>query len=289
MGRYSILSLEELTLLKWPYYSKQSTDLMWSRSNYQGFPGGSVVKNLPANAGDTGILGSIHGLARLSGGGNGTPLQYSCQDAHGQRGLGSYSPWGHRAGHTWVTEHAHYQVTRDIFHGRWACASYYTQTEQQVTLRSTGNHSQLSYDKTIMEESIKGCVTESLAAQQKLTHHKPTIYFNKIKKKERFVLCSLNLDLCFHRKHQGLSLGRGFNLLSVLHPEQGDWKLCPLSIQMVFRMINTTYMGLETGLGASAIIEANHFSLSDLNCKMGSMMTEGSNGVNTDRQRRTRS
>ena len=65
----------------------------------RGFPGGSVVKNLPANAGDTGILGSIHGLARLSGGGNGTPLQYSCQDAHGQRGLGSYSPWGHRAGH----------------------------------------------------------------------------------------------------------------------------------------------------------------------------------------------
>ena len=45
------------------------------------------------------FLGSIHGLARLSGGGNGTPLQYSCQDAHGQRGLGSYSPWGHRAGH----------------------------------------------------------------------------------------------------------------------------------------------------------------------------------------------
>ena len=30
----------------------------------QGFPGGSVVKNLPANAGDAGYLGSILGLGR---------------------------------------------------------------------------------------------------------------------------------------------------------------------------------------------------------------------------------
>ena len=28
------LGLEELILLKWPYYPKQSTDLMWSLSNY---------------------------------------------------------------------------------------------------------------------------------------------------------------------------------------------------------------------------------------------------------------
>ena len=38
------------------------------------FPGGSEVKNLPASAGDT---GSIPGLGRSSGEGNGTPLQYS--------------------------------------------------------------------------------------------------------------------------------------------------------------------------------------------------------------------
>ena len=40
-----------------------------------GFPGGSAVKNLPANAGDT---GSIPGLGRSSGEQNGNPLQYSC-------------------------------------------------------------------------------------------------------------------------------------------------------------------------------------------------------------------
>ena len=40
-----------------------------------GFPGGSVVKNLPVNAGDS---GSIPGLGRSPAEGNGNPLQYSC-------------------------------------------------------------------------------------------------------------------------------------------------------------------------------------------------------------------
>ena len=39
------------------------------------FPGGSVVKNLPANAGNTGL---IPGSGRSSGEGNGNPLQCSC-------------------------------------------------------------------------------------------------------------------------------------------------------------------------------------------------------------------
>ena len=44
----------------------------------RGFPGGTVVKNLPANAEDSRIVGSIFGLGRSHGGGNGNPLQYSC-------------------------------------------------------------------------------------------------------------------------------------------------------------------------------------------------------------------
>ena len=39
------------------------------------FPGGSVVKNLPANAGEA---GSIPGLGRSPGDGYGNQLQYSC-------------------------------------------------------------------------------------------------------------------------------------------------------------------------------------------------------------------
>ena len=40
-----------------------------------GFPGGPVVKNLTANAGDKSL---IPGLGRTSGGGSGNPLRYSC-------------------------------------------------------------------------------------------------------------------------------------------------------------------------------------------------------------------
>ena len=43
----------------------------------RGFPGGSVVKRLPANAGDAGHTGSIPESERFPGGGNGIPLQYS--------------------------------------------------------------------------------------------------------------------------------------------------------------------------------------------------------------------
>ena len=37
-----------------------------------------VIKNLPANAGDTGDLGSIPGSGGFPGGGHSNPLQYSC-------------------------------------------------------------------------------------------------------------------------------------------------------------------------------------------------------------------
>ena len=41
---------------------------------HMGFPGGSVVKNLPANAGDVGDTGLIPGSGRSPGGENGNPL-----------------------------------------------------------------------------------------------------------------------------------------------------------------------------------------------------------------------
>ena len=41
------------------------------------FPGGAVVKNPPANAGDARNMGLIPGLGRFPGAGNGNPLQYS--------------------------------------------------------------------------------------------------------------------------------------------------------------------------------------------------------------------
>ena len=41
----------------------------------EGFTGGSVIENLPANEGDSSL---IPGLGRFPGEGNGHPLQYSC-------------------------------------------------------------------------------------------------------------------------------------------------------------------------------------------------------------------
>ena len=46
-------------------------------------PGGSLVKNLPANAKDA---GSIPGSGRLLEGGNGNPLQYCCMENPMDRG-----------------------------------------------------------------------------------------------------------------------------------------------------------------------------------------------------------
>ena len=44
----------------------------------KGFPGGSVVKNLPANAGVIRDEASVPKPVRSPGRGNGSPLQYSC-------------------------------------------------------------------------------------------------------------------------------------------------------------------------------------------------------------------
>ena len=61
---------------------------------YMGIPSGSDGKESACNAGD---LGSIPGLGRSSGRGQGNPFQYSClENAHGQRRLAGYSPWGHK-------------------------------------------------------------------------------------------------------------------------------------------------------------------------------------------------
>ena len=45
-----------------------------------------MVKNSPAKAIDTGVAGSVPGLRRSPGGGNGNPLQYSCPENPTDRG-----------------------------------------------------------------------------------------------------------------------------------------------------------------------------------------------------------
>ena len=72
------------------------------------FPNGSMVKNLPANAGEARDVGSVPGSERSPGVGNYDPLQYSClENPHGQRSLVGYSLWSCKVGHDWARAHTH--------------------------------------------------------------------------------------------------------------------------------------------------------------------------------------
>ena len=64
---------------------------MYSICTHLGFPGCSVVKNLPANAQD---VGSIPGLGRSPGVGNGNRLQYSCRENFMDRGVRQATVYG---------------------------------------------------------------------------------------------------------------------------------------------------------------------------------------------------
>ena len=68
------------------------------------FPGGAVVKNLPANAGDAGDMGSIPGSGRSSGEGNGNPFQYSCLGNPMDRGCWRATMGSQRVRHDLATK-----------------------------------------------------------------------------------------------------------------------------------------------------------------------------------------
>ena len=63
---------------------KSTKIFKWLLRNGIGFPHGSVIKSLPANAGDA---GSISRPGRSSGGGHGNPLQYSFLENSMDRGV----------------------------------------------------------------------------------------------------------------------------------------------------------------------------------------------------------
>ena len=70
-----------------------------------GFPGDTVVKNLPANTGD---LGSIPGLGRSPNIGNGNPLQYSCLENPMGRGSWQVTVYGVTKNWTWMSDWAQF-------------------------------------------------------------------------------------------------------------------------------------------------------------------------------------
>ena len=79
-----------------------------------GFPGDSEGKVSTCNAGDR---GSIPGLERSPGEGNGNPLQYSLLGKfHGRRSLVGYSSWDRRVRHDWATSLTHSLLKHKMFH-----------------------------------------------------------------------------------------------------------------------------------------------------------------------------
>ena len=84
-------------------------DLEINWNELWGFPGGSAVKNLPANVGDTRDTGSIPGFRRYPRGGHGNLLQSSCLKNPMDREPGRLQSRGSQnVGHDWVrSAHTH--------------------------------------------------------------------------------------------------------------------------------------------------------------------------------------
>ena len=66
-----------------------------------------MVKNPPANSRDARDMGSIPGLGRCPGGGNGNPLQYSCLENSMDRGAWWATVHGATESWTWLNAHTH--------------------------------------------------------------------------------------------------------------------------------------------------------------------------------------
>ena len=65
-----------------------------NKFRFKGFTGGSLIKNLPANAGDVGsILGQDDALEEQM-------ATYSPGESHGQGSLAGYSQWGRKESNT---------------------------------------------------------------------------------------------------------------------------------------------------------------------------------------------
>ena len=75
-------------------------------------PGGSVVKKLPANAGD---LGSIPGSERSPGGGHANPLQYSCLENPMDRGAWEATVYGVTKSRTQLSDRTTKGKIYDVF------------------------------------------------------------------------------------------------------------------------------------------------------------------------------
>ena len=84
-----------------------------------GFPGGPVLKDLPANAGVAGNVGLISGSGISPGGGNGNLLQDGCLENLGNRGSWRTTVHGVVKSWTWLRDWADTQALCVLYVWEW--------------------------------------------------------------------------------------------------------------------------------------------------------------------------
>ena len=137
-----------------------------------------VVKNPPANAGDTKDTGSIPGLGRSPGVGNGNPFQYSCLKNSVGRVVWWAAVCGATVRHGWATEHIHTHRYTDwgykfINPCIWVTKNHkeYLLEDKGITLSdSTVRMSTKPSIWLITKESILKCDTKPVQKQNKVVY-----------------------------------------------------------------------------------------------------------------------
>ena len=102
----------------WLYQVTSSSRQFILTDKSTGFLGGSVVNNLPANAGD---IGSSPGSRRSPGEGNGNPLQYSSLENSMGRGSWEATVHGVTKSRTWLS-HYHFHFQAPISSVQFSCS-----------------------------------------------------------------------------------------------------------------------------------------------------------------------
>ena len=106
-----------------------------------GFPGNSVVKNPPANAGDIRDTVSIPGSGRSPGGGHGNPPQYSCLENPMDRGAWQATVHGVVQRQTWLKRLSSHECNFKLMQTAgtlWAASTlnqkwfYHTAPEEEI-------------------------------------------------------------------------------------------------------------------------------------------------------------
>ena len=107
-----------------------------------GFPGGSVVKNLPANSRDARDSSLIPGSERTPGVGNGISLQYSCLGNPRDRGVWRATVHGVVPSQTQLSMHTHSRllVLLFLFRSSWWSASTCVCTHRHHPLKTWQNY-----------------------------------------------------------------------------------------------------------------------------------------------------